>query len=182
MYMIRKSKRRHNHMVFVKLLNSISNPKAFWNHSRAIFQQKHGRRLIPVEFVEGEDNVPREALRKWDNAFRDLLSPQVHSSCQSPPVLSRNNETDQVQQIVISIDEDVTYQAILSQKNGKATGSDRIPSEVLKYMLFHLLEWCCWFIRPTTRGRVAPEGGGRINRNTTTKGGIKCLLPLIGRC
>ena len=35
---------------------------------------------------------------------------------------------------------------------------------------------------PTPRGRVAPEGGGRINRNTTTKGVIKCLLPLIGRC
>ena len=35
---------------------------------------------------------------------------------------------------------------------------------------------------PDTRGRVAPEGGGRINRNTTTKGVIKCLLPLIGRC
>ena len=46
-------------------------------------------------------------------------------------------------------------------------------------MLLHLLEWCCWFIRPTLRG---PEGGGRINRNTTTKGVIKCLLPLIGRC
>ena len=45
---------------------------------------------------------------------------------------------------------------------------------------FHLLEWCCRFIRPTPRGRVAPEGGGRINRNTTTKGGIKCLFPLIG--
>ena len=88
--------------------------------------------MIPVEFVQGEDKVPREALLKWENAFRDLLSPQVHSSCQSPPVLSRNNETDQVQQIDISIDEDVTYQAILSQKNGKATGSDRIPSEVLK--------------------------------------------------
>ena len=27
-----------------------------------------------------------------------------------------------------------------------------------------------------------PEGGGRINRNTMTKGVIKCLLPLIGRC
>ena len=27
-----------------------------------------------------------------------------------------------------------------------------------------------------------PEGGGRINCNTTTKGGIKCLLPLIGCC
>ena len=24
----------------------------------------------------------------------------------------------------------------------------------------------------------APEGGGRINRNTTTKGVIKCLLPV----
>ena len=33
-----------------------------------------------------------------------------------------------------------------------------------KYMLLHLLEWCCRFIRPTPRGRVAPEGGGRINR------------------
>ena len=32
---------------------------------------------------------------------------------------------------------------------------------------------------PDTRGRVAPEGGGR---NNTTKGVIKCLLPLIGRC
>ena len=132
MYMIRRAKRRHNHMVFFKLLSSISNPKAFWNHSRAISQQKHGRRMIPIEFVQGEDKVPREALLKWENAFRDLLSPQVHSPCQSPPVLSRNNETDQVQQIDISIDEDVTYQAILSQKSGKATGSDRIPSEVLK--------------------------------------------------
>ena len=27
-----------------------------------------------------------------------------------------------------------------------------------------------------------PEGGGRINHNTTTKGVIKYLLPLIGRC
>ena len=27
-----------------------------------------------------------------------------------------------------------------------------------------------------------PEGGGRINRNTTTKGVIKYLLLLIGRC
>ena len=26
----------------------------------------------------------------------------------------------------------------------------------------------------------APSGGGRINRNTTTKGGIKCLFRLIG--
>ena len=25
-------------------------------------------------------------------------------------------------------------------------------------------------------------GGGQINRNTMTKGGIKCLLPLIGCC
>ena len=25
-----------------------------------------------------------------------------------------------------------------------------------------------------------PEGGGRINCNTTTKGEIKCLFPLIG--
>ena len=25
-----------------------------------------------------------------------------------------------------------------------------------------------------------PEGGGRINRNTTTKGVITCLLPLLG--
>ena len=31
------------------------------------------------------------------------------------------------------------------------------------------------------RARSA-RGGGRINRNTTTKGVIKCLLPLIGRC
>ena len=35
---------------------------------------------------------------------------------------------------------------------------------------------------PDSRGRVAPEGGGRINRNTTNKGVIKCSLPLIGRC
>ena len=48
----------------------------------------------------------------------------------------------------------------------------------IMYMLLHLLEWCCWFIRPTPRGRVAPEGGGRINRNTTTKGVIKCLFPV----
>ena len=61
-------------------------------------------------------------------------------------------------------------------------GTVEIIDDDGKYMLFHLLEWCCWFIRPTTRGRVAPEGGGRINRNTTPKGGIKCLLPLIGRC
>ena len=26
-------------------------------------------------------------------------------------------------------------------------------------ILLHLLEWCCWFIHPTPRGRVAPEGG-----------------------
>ena len=31
------------------------------------------------------------------------------------------------------------------------------------------------------RARSA-RGGGRINRNTATKGVIKCLLPLIGRC
>ena len=43
-------------------------------------------------------------------------------------------------------------------------------------MLFHLLEWCCRFIRPTTRGRVAPEGEGRINCNTMTKGGIKMFI------
>ena len=29
-----------------------------------------------------------------------------------------------------------------------------------KYMLLHLLEWCCRFIRPTTRGRVRPRGEG----------------------
>ena len=40
------------------------------------------------------------------------------------------------------------------------------------YMLFHFLDGVA------TRPRVV----GRINRNTTTKGGIKCLLPLIGRC
>ena len=40
------------------------------------------------------------------------------------------------------------------------------------YMLLHLLEWCC---ARYPRAR-APEGGGRINRNTTTKGVIKCLL------
>ena len=34
--------------------------------------------------------------------------------------------------------------------------------------------------KPDTRGRVAPEGGGLINRNNTTKGVIKCLLPLLG--
>ena len=54
-----------------------------------------------------------------------------------------------------------------------------LPSCILSplknlYMLLHLLEWCYWFIHPTPRGRVAPEGGGRINRNTGTKGLIKC--------
>ena len=45
-----------------------------------------------------------------------------------------------------------------------------IPGSLMcMYMLLHLLEWC-----------YAPEGGGRINRNTTTKGVIKCLLPLLG--
>ena len=30
--------------------------------------------------------------------------------------------------------------------------------------------------KPDTRGQVAPEGGGLINRNNTTKGVIKLLL------
>ena len=31
------------------------------------------------------------------------------------------------------------------------------------------LEWCCWFIRPSPQRNVAPEVGGEINLNTTTK-------------
>ena len=33
-------------------------------------------------------------------------------------------------------------------------------------------------VKPDTRGRAAPKGGGLINRNNTIKGVIKCLLPV----
>ena len=38
--MIRRAKRCHNHMVFFRLLSSISNPKAFWNNSRATYSSR----------------------------------------------------------------------------------------------------------------------------------------------
>ena len=68
--------------------------------------------------------VPREALSRWENAFRDLLSPKVLPGCQSFPALSKTETVSQLQSLEVNISEDITYQAIFNQKSGKAAGPD----------------------------------------------------------
>ena len=60
---------------------------------------KREKKMIPVEFAQGENMVPREALSRWENAFRDLLSPKVLPGCQSFAALSKTETVSQLQSL-----------------------------------------------------------------------------------
>ena len=62
----------------------------------------------------------------------------------------------------------------------KVTNGGSIIIGVNMYLVL-VITWqvCCWFIPPDTRGRVAPEGEGGINRNIPTRHVIIDLLPIM---
>ena len=132
MYMIGQAKQRHQYIVFTKLLASISRQNKFWELSREILGRKHGKFIIPVEHAQGEGTVPREAILRWENAFKSLLSTQTPTVCQPSSYTNIVDVNSPAHSIEIPISEDLTRQLIQSQKTGKASGPDGIPCEVLK--------------------------------------------------
>ena len=129
-----------------KLLNT-DNPKKFWRRIGEIGMANERKPKIPLEVIDDAGNLltnKKEVIDKWKNDYENLYNEKIGQSFDG-------NHLHQIKQLLEnSIDDGSIFpkadcsslnthvtreevrQAIYKMKNGKASGADEIPAEVLK--------------------------------------------------
>lgn len=117
------------------MTDSTDNKKEFWKEIGKLGVAKERRAGIPMEVVMEDGSVSSDVntvLTRWRDAFSTLLNVAPEASDRGAPLPGQDSEdhADLPFNDVINVEEILT--AMQRAKNGKATGCDGIPVEVLR--------------------------------------------------
>ena len=142
---LRREERRYRRGLMEEIESVQSNnPTVFWDHVNKLGPKRKSK--IPLEIYDGEGNVDGDlenVLKKWESEYSKLytgpdkdfnvewyntcmIDKMVYEESMNDPLYTSNESLNDVFSIT-ELDKIIT-----NCKNGKATGIDRIPNEVLK--------------------------------------------------
>ena len=110
-------------------------PKEFWKYIGELGIAKERKKGVPMEIVNHDGTISMEksiVLDKWKSDFELLLNPDNVQQNNVLPDFTPHHTAENMDNLNNSIERREIEKALSKAKNGKATGYDSIPMEVLR--------------------------------------------------